>query len=145
MLTRKNSKREPAVLYLDANILIFAALNTEVIGEKAVSLLKKIQLGEEKAVTSALTFDEVFWEVKHNRGIERALDTAEAMLNFPNLEILPADKQIVSSALLIIKKYNLGPRDAIHAATAIAEKADYIVSTDAHFDKVKELRRKNIE
>jgi len=132
------------VLYLDANIFIFAALNTEKEGAKAVALLMKIQLGEERAITSALTFDEVFWEVKKNRGIEKALETAEAMLNFPNLEIVSADKEIATLAIKIIKKYNLAPRDALHTATAIAGKVDYIVTTDAHFGKVKELKLKGL-
>ncbi len=132
------------MLYLDANVFILAALNTEEDGDRAVILLQKIQRGEEKAITSALTFDEVFWEVKRNRGIEKALETAEAMLNFPNLEIIPADRDVARSAMQIIKEYNLAPRDAIHAATAIAEKAGFIVSTDAHFDRVKELKRKKL-
>jgi predicted nucleic acid-binding protein len=144
MHTKKNLKREPAVLYLDANIFIFASLNTGEEGAKAVALLTRIQLGEEHAVTSALTFDEVFWEVKKNREIAKALETAEAMLNFPNLEIVPANKETVYSAIQLIKKYNLAPRDAIHAATAIAEKVDCIVTTDAHFGKVKELKIKGL-
>ena len=65
-------------------------------------------------------------------------------MNFPNLEIMPADKEVVRSAMQIIKEYHLAPRDAIHAATAIAEKADFIVSTDAHFDRVKELKWKKL-
>jgi predicted nucleic acid-binding protein len=99
--------------------------------------------GRRKAITSALTFDEVFWEVRRNRGIEKALETAEAMLNFPNIEIISADRDVVRSAMQIVKEYHLAPRDAIHAATALAEKTDFIVSTDAHFDRVKELKRKN--
>jgi len=131
------------VLYLDANIFIYATINTEEIGEKARSLLGRIQQGEEKAETSALTFDEVFWAIKkHN--LELAFTAAEAMLNFPNLEIIPADREVVRSALQIIREYHLAPRDAIHAATAIAEKVDCIVSTDAHFDRVKELKRKKL-
>jgi predicted nucleic acid-binding protein len=144
MHTKKKLKSELAVLYLDANILIFAALNTEEVGDKAVALLSMIQSGEEQAVTSALTFDEVFWEVKRNRGLEKAIDTAEAILNFPNLAIVPADRVVVSSALGIIRKYQLAPRDAIHAATAIAEKVDFIASTDNHFDRIKELKRKSL-
>jgi predicted nucleic acid-binding protein len=132
------------VLYLDANIFIFAALNTELEGAKAVELLMKIEQGEEIAVTSALTFDEVFWEVKKGRGMEMAIETAEAMLNLQNLEIIPADKQIASAALELIRKYHLAPRDAIHAATAIGEKVDWLVSTDEHFDKVKELKRRKL-
>ena len=136
-------KRDTNVLYLDANVFIYAAINTEELGEKARSLLGRIQQGEEKAETSALTFDEVFWAVKkHN--LELAFTAAEAMLNFPNLEIIPADREAVRSALQIIREYHLAPRDAIHAATAIAEKVDCIVSTDAHFDRVKELKRKKL-
>ena len=144
MHTKKNLKREPNVLYLDVKIFIFAALNTEKEGAKAVELLMKIQLGEEKAITSAVTFDEVFWEVKKNRGVEKALETTEVMLNFSNLEIVAADKEVVNSAIQLIRKYNLAVRDAFHAATDIAEKVECLISTDAHFDKVKELKQKSI-
>ena len=140
---KKNLKRDTNVLYLDANIFIYAAINTEELGEKTRSLLEKIQQGEEKAETSALTFDDVYWAIKkHN--LELAFAASEAMLNFPNLEIVSADREIMRCALQIIKKYHLAPRDAIHASTAIAEKADFIVSTDAHFDKVKEIKRKKL-
>ena len=60
MLTKKNWKRDSNVLYLDANVFIFAALSTKDYGDKAESLLDKVQRGEENAKTSALTFDEVF-------------------------------------------------------------------------------------
>ena len=63
------------------------------------------------------------------------------MLNFPNLEIIPADKELARSAIQIIRKYNLAPRNAIHAATAIAEKVEFIVSTNSHFNRVKETKK----
>jgi predicted nucleic acid-binding protein len=129
------------VLYLDTNIFIYATINTQDLGEKARSLLQKIQQGEEKAETSALTFDEVFWAVKkHN--LELAFEACQALLNFPNLEIIPADRELAFSALQLIREYHLAPRDAMHAATAIAEKADCVVSTDADFDRVKGLKRR---
>ena len=127
------------MLYLDANVFIYAAINTEDIGQKARALLQKIQLGEEQGATSALTFDEVFWSIK-KRKPELAIETAYALLNFPNIEIIPADRKLALSALKIINEYNLAPRDALHAATAIAAKADCLVSTDPHFDKLKELK-----
>ena len=128
------------MLYLDANVFIYAAINTEEIGEKARTLLQKIQQGEQQAGTSVLTFDEVFWSIK-KRKPELAIETSYALLNFPNIEIVPADRKLALSALKIINEYNLAPRDALHAATAIASKADCIVSTDPHFDKIKELKR----
>jgi predicted nucleic acid-binding protein len=103
-------------------------------------LLQKIPQGEEKAATSALTFDKVFWSI-NKRKPELAIETSYAILNFPNMEIIPADTKLALSALNLINEYNLAPRDAIHAATAIAIKTDFIVSTDPHFDKIKELTR----
>lgn len=128
------------MLYLDANVFVYAAINTEKVGKKARTLLQKIQQGEEQAATSALTFNEVFWSIK-KRKPELASETCQALLNFPNLEIIPTDRELALSALKIINEYNLAPRDALHAATAIAAKADCIVSTDPHFKKIKELTR----
>jgi predicted nucleic acid-binding protein len=42
------------MLYLDANVFIYAAINTEEIGKKARTLLQKIQQGDEQAVTNHL-------------------------------------------------------------------------------------------
>ena len=128
------------MLYLDANVFIYATINTQEIGEKARALLQKIQQGEEQAATSVLTFDEVFWSIK-KRKPELASETSYALLNFPNLEIIPADRKLALSALEIINEYNLAPRDALHAATALASKANVVVSMDSHFDKIKELTR----
>jgi len=132
------------MLYIDTNIFVYAALNTEDYGDRAAALLQKIAQRKEQAITSVLTFDEIFWAVKKNREIEKALEAGQMLLNFPNLEIVPATREIASLALQLIKEYSLPPRDAMHAATAIAEKADYMVSTDAHFDRVKQLKRKNL-
>ncbi len=132
------------MLYLDANIFVFSILNTESYGDKAEAILQKIQRGEEKAMTSVLTIDEVFWAVKRNRGIEKALEAGKALLSFPNLEIVAANREIAYMALQIIEEFRLDPRDAFHAATAIIEKADCMVSTDLHFDRVKNLKRQGL-
>jgi uncharacterized protein len=128
------------MIYIDSNVFIYATLNTTELGEKARSLLQRIQQGEEKAETSALTFDEVFWAIK-KLNFEAAIEATQALLNFPNLEIICVDRDLSLSALQIIKEYHLAPRDAIHVATALATKAEVVVSTDAHFDKIKELKR----
>jgi predicted nucleic acid-binding protein len=80
-------------------------------------------------------------ECEKHRNLDNSIDTREAFLNFPDLELTSVTGEVVAFALHIIKKYHLDPRDAIHAATAITEKADDIVSTDHHFDKIKELKR----
>jgi predicted nucleic acid-binding protein len=130
------------MLYLDANIFVFSILSTESYGNKAEAILQRIQSGEEKAMTSVLTIDEVFWAVKKSRGVEKALEAGQALLAFPNLEVVAANREIAFVALQIIEESRLDPRDAFHAATAIVKKADCIVSNDAHFDKVKNIKRR---
>jgi hypothetical protein len=130
------------MLYLDSNVFIYAALNMEEIGERARAMLRKVQQGEEQAFSSALTFDELVWVIKKYRTVKDAINAGEAFLNFPNLKLAHVNGDLLASALNIIKKYGLDPRDSIHAATAIQEKAEAIVSTDAHFDRMKEIHRK---
>jgi predicted nucleic acid-binding protein len=136
-------KREPNVLYIDANVFIYSTINTLELGSSARLLLQKIQRGEEQAVTSALTFDEVFWAVKRH-SLALAFEACEAMLNFPNLKIVAADRELALGALRLIRECHLAPRDALHAATALAQKADCMVTTDSHFGKVKELKIKGL-
>jgi uncharacterized protein len=131
------------MLYLESNIFIYAAVDNTETGNKARTLLLKIQCGQEKASTSALTFDEVFWAIK-KQNPKQAIEAVEALLNFPNLDLKPVNAELLSLTLQIIKQYHLDPRDAIHAATAITTKADCIVSTDPHFDKLKEILRKTL-
>ena len=104
------------MIYLDSNVFIYAIINTQDLGVKARFLLEKVQSGEEKAQTSALTFDEVFWAVKKH-GKEPEIEARNALLNFQNLNIIAVTKEIALWALKLIKKYNLDPRDANHAAT----------------------------
>jgi hypothetical protein len=130
------------MLYLDSNVFLYAILNDEELGERARNLLREVQSGRENASSSALTFDEIVWVVKKYRTLKDAIRAGEAFLNFPNLKLVTVNGDLLALALNLIKKYGLRPRDSIHAASAIANKTEVIVSTDEDFDKVKELSRK---
>ena len=66
------------MLYLDANIFIYSTINTQELGKSARLLLGRIQQGEEKAITSALTYDEVFWAIK-KYNLNLAFEACEAL------------------------------------------------------------------
>lgn len=61
------------MIYLDSTVIIYAILYAEGGGEWTINLLKKVRNGERMAVTSALTFDDVFWKVKKEKGFNAAL------------------------------------------------------------------------
>jgi len=132
------------MLYIDSNVFLYAALSQEKKGSRARALLGEVQQGKESACSSALTFDEVVWVVKQHRGIQEAVAVGEAFLNFPNLKLTPVDGDLLTQALKIIKKYGLDPRDSIHAASAISENAETLISIDQHFDRIVGLRRESI-
>ena len=128
-------------IYLDANVFLTAILADTINGEKARRFLSNISKNPEAAVTSALTFDEVCWKVKQIKGFGDSVLAGENFLQLPGLSILDANQQVMANALSLIKIYQLNPRDAIHAATAILHGADTIISEDRDFDKIQEIKR----
>ena len=60
---------------------------------------------------------------------------------FPNLRMFGIDSKTIDRAQVLIEKYDLKPRDAIHAASAIQNAAKSIVTNDDDFDVVEELNR----
>lgn len=132
------------MIYLDANVFVFANLNTQGVGDAARSLLKDVQTGKVEAATSTLSFDELTWAVKKNRSPEDSVVAGEAFLNMPRLKLVEVDADLLAGALKVMREYSLDPRDSIHAASAMKEGASVIVSTDKHFEKVRELRRRDV-
>jgi len=132
------------LLYLDAGVFIYAALSREGIGKRARSLLQKVQDGREEAASCTLAFDEVLWVVGKHRTREDAIAAATAFLSLPNLKLLSVNQDSLFSALSLMRRYSLDPRDAIHASTAIINRCSAIVSADPHFDYVAEVPRKPI-
>ena len=106
--------------------------------------MKDVQLGNVDAASSALSFDELVWVVKKHRNVEDSLMAGEAFLNMPGLKLVTVNADLLASALRVMKEYRLDPRDSIHAASALSEGAETIISEDKHFDRVKQIARRGI-
>lgn len=131
------------MIYLDSSAFLNAFLGAGKKGETARDLLDRVQKGE-PAATSALTYDEVFWAVKKHRQFESALLASKAILETPNLTILPVDVEVLWMAHSLSEKYKIDPRDAIHAACALMNGIRTIVSEDSDFDRVREIERRGL-
>jgi len=132
------------MLYLDSGVFIYASLSREAIGNRARALLQNVRNGEEDAGSCTLCFDELVWVVKRHRTREDGVAAGRAFLALPNLRIIPVDQDCLFSAISLMNRYTLDPRDAIHAAAAIATECSAIISDDNHFDRMKEIARKRI-
>jgi predicted nucleic acid-binding protein len=134
--------------YIDANVFIYPIIYDEnIITEANVSksILYKIVNGKIRACTSYLTWDEIVYVISKVSGRDNGKRAGSDFLLFPNLRILSVDEEIVKYAQNLIEKYNLKPRDAIHAASAIKNGAKEIITNDNDFDIVNELERVGLE
>ena len=125
--------------YVDTNIFISA-----IAGEAknhAQEILNKFALGEKKAATSLITWDEFVWSLRKYLSPAQIHRESKMFLLFPHITFFDLNSEIVGKAHLLVEKYNLRPRDALHAATALCNGITEIISDDVDFDKIKELKR----
>ena len=127
--------------YIDTNIFLNSVLYTDEKAAQCINILSKIIERGIIGVTSVLTWDEFIYVIHKNLGKETAIKESENFFKLPNLLLISADKNIIVRAQNLMKEYNIKPRDAIHAATALINNIHEIISDDADFDKIKELKR----
>ncbi|HEY4672825.1 MAG TPA: type II toxin-antitoxin system VapC family toxin [Nitrososphaerales archaeon] len=132
-------------IYLDANVFIYAALqDPQAIPKARGAILYIQQLGKGKieAATSTLSWDEVMW-VALRLLDERsdAIALGKWFLRLPNLKLLPVTNEVVHRAQGLVESHGLKPCDAIHAASAITNRIDELVSDDNIFDRVPGVAR----
>jgi len=132
------------MIYVDTNVFVYPTIYDEKVEKKASAakqILMKIAEGRLKSATASLTWDELVWIIRKVFGAKIAVEEGEKFLKFPNLRILAVDEKVIKEAQKLIKKYNLKPRDAIHAACALKNGIKRILSDDPDFDRVKEIKR----
>ncbi len=75
------------------------------------------------------------------RAVRRRLTATWRAVDSLALELQPTDREVVEAAKVLMARPGLPPRDAFHAAHALASGCDAIASGDACFDRVPGLRR----
>jgi len=130
------------MIYIDSNVFIYACLSTDEIGERSRNLLKSVEQGEVEAASTTLSFNEIVWAVKKHRTMEQAISAGEAFINMPRLNLVAVDENVIRNAIDLMKRYTFDPRDSIHAASALLSRAEALISSDQHFDRLKELPRR---
>ncbi len=129
------------MIYLDTNIFIYALTAENARAEECKKVIEEIARGDKKGCTSVLTWDEVIHVLTKEKGKEIAVQESKQFLMIPHLLFCKADREVIMMAQEIVEQYDLDPRDSIHAATALINGAQEIISNDSDFDRIKELKR----
>jgi len=128
------------MIYIDSNVFIYPILEKTERAEKCKEILKKVVRQEVFAITSTTTWDEITKITKKYLGKEKAVIEGKKFLDFPNLKIISASKEILMKAQEAFEEKKLDPRDAIHYATAISNGAEIIATFDKDFKVIKGIK-----
>ena len=129
------------MVFLDANVFLYAAGATDPYHEPCRRVLRKVEEGSLPANTSAEVVQELLF-VLWRRGLaDKGIRLARSVIDlFP--ELLPQTRDELRDACGILSRNSeLTPRDAVHVATMRRHGIDTIVSADVHFDGIRGIRR----
>ena len=129
-------------IYLDANVWIYAL---EGYAAALTALFARIDAGELTAITSEFTLAEVLVKPFADGNLALQQLYAETLQARPALRIVPITRDIlIAAARLRAQHPTLKMPDAVHAATALVDGAQYFVSNDARFVVVPGLTQMSI-
>ncbi|MEM2933471.1 MAG: type II toxin-antitoxin system VapC family toxin [Methanocellales archaeon] len=121
------------MVYLDANVFVFAALATDELGDASRYILANLRKIEAK--TSCLTLDELAWAVLRRVDISTAAEACRAVLMLKDLNIASVEYGDTWEMTKAMETWKLKPRDGLHLAIMKRLGEKTIVSEDEHFDK----------
>lgn len=89
------------MIYLYSNVFIFALLYDEDVMQEAKNsriVLRDVVEQKIQACSSSLTRDDVVYVIRKKIGVPESILAGEKMLMFPNLQVVSADREILSPA-----------------------------------------------
>jgi hypothetical protein len=128
--------------FIDTNIPMYAAGAPHPLREPAQRVILAVAAGELDAVTDAEVFQEILYRYLHIGEREKAFQVFDRFRRIMMGRILPIEDTDVQQARTLAERYlDLSPRDLIHLAVMLHHDMEEIITTDAGFDLVKEVRR----
>jgi|SRR3989338_7140675 len=129
--------------YIDSSVFVYASIYERKKSHTARNILKEIGDGKRTVITSILTLSELLWVLwRLTKDKEFALQQVKSVFSLTNITFVPLSVEISSQSILLMKVYaKLRQYDAIHAATCIHKRIITIISDDANFDGITELKR----
>ncbi len=154
-------EQPPKIAYIDPSFFINLMVKDSRFFEECKNYSQKLRRGKTVLVMSNLGLDEIWyvllklfamrdyeknWQktLKKNPDVvkkyseEIEIHTLE-LLEIPNLLLAEISVDQTMLSLNLMKKYGLFPRDAIHAAAAIASRIENVITTDGDFKRIEEL------
>lgn len=127
-------------VYLDTNVFLYALGRDSQFKGPSQRILAAVAERRMSGETSVLTLQELVHQ-RWRRGDRDATARGREVAALCT-ELHPADVRVSLDALTLIERHpQLGTGDAFHAATALAQGIDVLVSADSDFEGIDAVRR----
>jgi predicted nucleic acid-binding protein len=124
---------------LDTSPFIYYIENIEPYSVLLQDLFDSIALGNNPAVTSAITLIEVLTKPIKDKQTELAEKFRFYLINSENLELISITPEIAEQSAYLRAKYGLRTPDAIQVAVSIISGSYLLITNDSIFKRIKEI------
>ena len=122
--------RSFSVIGLDTAIFIYHFEENPTYLPLTRELLSSIEMGERKGVTSTITLMEIIVNPLALGKIDVARKYEAMLVNFPNLEIVDLDRDVIRQAARLRAEYRIRPPDALQAGASRLHGAEVFITND---------------
>lgn len=127
-------------VFIDSNIPMYWAGRDSEYKEPCRAVLEAAARGKIDCCTSSEVLQEILYRFWALRDIATGHAIFDGFLVVVS-QVLPVGEEDVRMARKLQEKYELGPRDLIHAAVMLNNEVTTIVTADRDFDKIKGIER----
>ena len=102
------------------------------------TLFEFVEEGKIKGKTSVITYLEILVRPKKEKRDDLIEQYEILLTNYPNLEIIPVNKEIADISSSLRARYDLRIPDAIQVATSIVSGASALITNDLNMKRIRE-------
>jgi predicted nucleic acid-binding protein len=123
---------------LDTSVFIYHFENHPVYSQLTQELLSGIEKGVQKGITSTVTLMEIIVKPLSMGRNDIARKYEALLMNFPNLEVVDLDRDVIRQAARLRAEYRLRPPDALQVSACLLGGAEVFITNDRQIDRLKE-------
>jgi predicted nucleic acid-binding protein len=124
------------VVGLDTSIFIYHFENNPVYWLFTREILSGVESGERKGVTSTITLMEIIVRPLALDEIAVARKYEALLANFPNLDIVDLDRDVIRQAARLRAEYRLRPPDALQVSASLLHGAGEFITNDGRLKRL---------
>jgi predicted nucleic acid-binding protein len=130
-----------SIYFIDTNIFLYSVSRDHPLKPASVTAIHRIRDGQITAVINTEIIQEVLYHFQSIKQLPIGIRLAKDVVSISS-QIFPVEEIDLSLAIELLESYpKIQTRDAFHAATMIHNGIKEIISTDPHFDLIRQIKR----